>query len=344
MNGYAGNDDSSSLDRLRDCKAKATNDKSAHFSNQLVNVSTHIQGNILDLVVTNSPHLVSNLTVTNNILPFLKTDHFLISFEVIQSIKPAHSMFSSTVPDFSKADLEGLSSYLFDFDFSPSLSSSDVAFVWAFIRDAIYSGLDLFVPRTRLRTKSFPKWFSPDIIHDCKRLHTLKRSSRQLSAYKLSKLESLRQSLQERIAHAKSDYESALIVNCSKSNLSKIYGHIRSVTCSSDILLSVHLDSVFASSNIDIATLFNKYFYSVFTPDTSNLQPFCNFSSIANSLHSISISESDVFDALSSLDPSKAKGIDDISPSVLKSCALGLYIPLHHLFNLCLFKGTIPTQ
>ena len=250
---------------------------------QLVNVSTHIQGNLLDLVVIISPHLVSNLTVTSDILPLLKTDPFLIFFEVIQSIESAHSLFSSTVPDFSKADLEGLSSYLFDFDFSLSLSSSDVEFVQAFIRDANYSGLNLFVPRIHLRTKSFPKWFSPDIIHDCNCLRTLKRSSRLLSAYKLSNIESLRQSLQERTAPVKSDYESSLIVNYSKSNLSKIYGHLRSVTCSSDIPLSIHLDSVFASSNIDIATLFNKHFYSAFNPNASNLPPFCNFPSIANS-------------------------------------------------------------
>ena len=83
-------------------------------------------------------------------------------------------MLSSTVPDFTKADLVGLSFYIFDFDFSPCLSSSDVEFVWAFIRDAIYSGFDLFVPSIRLRTKSFPKWFSPDIVHDCKCLRTLK--------------------------------------------------------------------------------------------------------------------------------------------------------------------------
>ena len=94
------------------------------------------------------------------------------------------------VPDFSKADLEGLSFYLFAFDFSPCLSSSDIEYEWAFISDAIYSGFDFFIPSIRLPTKSFLNGSLLTFIHDCKCLCKLKRSrsSWRLSVYKLSKL------------------------------------------------------------------------------------------------------------------------------------------------------------
>ena len=46
------------------------------------------------------------------------------------------------------------------------------------------------------------------------------------------------------------------------------------------------------------------------------------------------ISESDVYNALSSLSPTKAMGIDAIGPKLLKHCALALYKPIHHLFVL----------
>ena len=42
--------------------------------------------------------------------------------------------------------------------------------------------------------------------------------------------------------------------------------------------------------------------------------------------------EEEVFQALSSLDPSKAEGCDKIGPKLLKKCALALYQPLYHLF------------
>ena len=51
------------------------------------------------------------------------------------------------------------------------------------------------------------------------------------------------------------------------------------------------------------------------------------------SISEIQFSELDVYDALSSVDVSKAEGCDEISPKLLKHCALPLYQPLHHLFS-----------
>ena len=311
---------------------------------QLVNVSTHVQGNTLDLVVTNLHHQITSLTVIQDTHHFLNTDHFLVSFNIAQCFAPATHIPASIVRDFSKADLEGLCLYLVDFDFSPCFISTDVEFVWSFIRDAIYRGFDLFVPSARLKSKAYPKWFSSDIIHNCKRLHTMKRSSRQPSAYKLSKIEFLEKSLRQSIEQAKAEYQSNLIMNHSKSNPAKIYKHLRSITNSFDIPSTIHLDSFSTSCSRDIAMLFNRYFHSVYTPNTSSFPSRCDLPPIPDSLQSISISDVDVFGGLSSLDPSKAKGIDDISPRILKSCALGLYAPLHHLFELSLSNGIIPAQ
>ena len=48
------------------------------------------------------------------------------------------------------------------------------------------------------------------------------------------------------------------------------------------------------------------------------------------------------------LDPlmyiTKAKGCDGISPKLLKTCALSLYQPLHHLFSLSLSQKYLPLE
>ena len=62
------------------------------------------------------------------------------------------------------------------------------------------------------------------------------------------------------------------------------------------------------------------------------------------SLSNIVFSESDVFTALTSLDPSKAMGIDCLGPKILKKCALALYQPVHHLFSLSLLNHYIPEE
>ena len=56
------------------------------------------------------------------------------------------------------------------------------------------------------------------------------------------------------------------------------------------------------------------------------------------------ISELDVYNALINLDPSKALGIDGISPKALKYCAESLVQPLCHLFNLSLSTSVIATE
>ena len=61
-------------------------------------------------------------------------------------------------------------------------------------------------------------------------------------------------------------------------------------------------------------------------------------------IQTVSFSESEVYDILSNLDPTKAKGIDDIGPMVLRGCSLSLYIPLHHLFTQSLSNSTIPSE
>ena len=59
----------------------------------------------------------------------------------------------------------------------------------------------------------------------------------------------------------------------------------------------------------------------------------------------VSIEESDVFKALSSIDTTKAKGINELSPLlVLKKCSLPLTSCITYLFNLSLSSSTIPTE
>lgn len=57
---------------------------------------------------------------------------------------------------------------------------------------------------------------------------------------------------------------------------------------------------------------------------------------------SVSPPKQDVYKELVSLDPSKAKRVDNIGPCVLKFCALGLYKPIYHIFKLSLSRQELP--
>ena len=98
-----------------------------------------------------------------------------------------------------------------------------------------------------------------------------------------------------------------------------------------------------ASTDSEKAQLFNDYFYSVFS---SSDQPINNFDTTPSSdtLHDIVISHTDVFDILTSLDTSKASGIDNISPKIFKYCAAPLLQVICHLFSTSLQNNPIPQE
>ena len=94
------------------------------------------------------------------------------------------------------------------------------------------------------------------------------------------------------------------------------------------------LDTATASTDKEKVTLFNSYFHSVFTRSSYLIPPVEDLPMCSSTLSDISLSEMDLFEALSSLNTSKACGADGISPKILKHCAVALYQPIHHLFML----------
>ena len=139
--------------------------------------------------------------------------------------------------------------------------------------------------------------------------------------HKKHKIESLEDMLRIKMAHVKSDFECKLIESLQAGHSKPIYTYMRNLTNVNTIPSAVNLDNINAVSDNEKATLFNQYFHSVFTssnfwlPEVPRPDHF---------IDAITITESDVYHALLSLDPSKAMGCDGISPKLLKHCALPL--------------------
>ena len=94
---------------------------------------------------------------------------------------------------------------------------------------------------------------------------------------------------------------------------------------------TVYLNSVTVSDDEERASLFDKYFNSVFTVSSYTLPPDENLPIGDPDCADLKILEEDVLEILSCLDPRKAMGLDAI------------YQPLHHLFLNSLRQHKIPT-
>ena len=115
----------------------------AYNLSQVIQIPTHTGGNILDIVLTNTPEAVFNV----NVAPFspLRSDHFAVTFRL--SYVPVTS-FSSAKPlfDYSKADWTGLLEYLLNYDFDLPFHDDDNDIVWVSFKDLFLSSLHMYFP------------------------------------------------------------------------------------------------------------------------------------------------------------------------------------------------------
>ena len=145
---------------------------------QLTTSETHVNGNILDLVIASDPDQISNFSISPTASLPVSSDHHLITFSISRGIQ--HSPLSSyEVLHYSKADLSGLNDYLLDYDFSAILSHSDVEYVWHQLKEILSEAIPLFVPKVKLRSYQRPKWFTSEIQHSLNRIHSLRKKVRK---------------------------------------------------------------------------------------------------------------------------------------------------------------------
>jgi hypothetical protein len=245
---------------------------------QLIDQPTHAKGNILDLILSNTDELVTNLTVSSN-NNWLSSDHFVITFSLAQQLPRNSPTIHKYVYDFPKANFSAILSYLLDFEYSPCLRSQDVEFIWLEIKNSIHNAMSMFIPKIRLRRHQFPCWYTPELRHLSKRLRSAKRRfNKHATPHLQLKINNLESEYRIKILLAKSNYESQLIQTFAGSHNSKIYDYIRTLCKDSSIpLLFLLIANSNATAYTDKAELFNTFFHSVFTgssfslPDMSTL-------------------------------------------------------------------------
>ena len=141
---------------------------------QLVNSPTHSMGNCLDLVLTNSPESVGHIDISSH--PLIQSDHFIISFSLVISAHLSSSQTTTYVPNLSKLNYDELAEYLLGVDFSASLLSTDVEFIWDQLRSTVLDGIDLKAPKIKLNPKKHsPYWFNSKVRHQINCVRTIRR-------------------------------------------------------------------------------------------------------------------------------------------------------------------------
>ena len=145
------------------------------------------------------------------------------------------------------------------------------------------------------------------------------------------------------ITTAKVQHDKLLIQNLT-SNPKALYGYVRDkskVKTSIDQLEKP--DGSLTDNESEVVGVLNDFFQSVFTQEDPSSVPNFPFK-VGCTLNEIYLTEAEVYNELSSLNPYKAPGPDSVHPNLLKNCASSLAHPLFLLYTQSLNSGTIPEE
>lgn len=302
---------------------------------QIVNSATHDSSHTLDLAFTNCPEFVSEVNVLEN-GEVCFSDHYGITMSVGSSKCREHNNARSC-NDFEKADFLGLNVGLSRVNWD-SLISEDVEMSWANFKCELLELTNRHIPKKRIRGSFTPPWYDSECKKAREKKERLRKRFNKLGTQKSKHAyNSARLTFKETMCKKINNY---LDVSTSNSLSKRFWSHVKTSSKTTRIPETMYCKDVSRSNPLENASLFNNFFASQFTPP-SNYSIEVNNSPLDSKCF-FSISE--VYKALTDIDPSKACGPDGIHGLVLKNCAGSLSYPLWLMFNYSIRTSVIPSD
>ena len=305
---------------------------------QLINKPTHEAGRVLDLLLTNTPELVTNLNILdkNDICP---SDHFGITFILNISVKRI-SPSKRKMHNFKKANWEALNNDLNKVRWNEKLKYCDVDTAWSRFKATLFELCDHHIPKITIKSEFQPPWYDSDTHRLCRekeRWRARYKKSNNIEHYnKFSQCrKDFKKLVREKMNSTFNDDSDPCIIS------KKFWKHVKSVSNSHRIPETVNYGQKFRNNKTDQAELFNDYFYDQFS-SPSNYNININFQN--DPWADFSITHQRIRSLLKNVNSNKAQGPDGIHGKILKLCAVSLAYPLSLIFRTSLKTGSIPCE
>jgi hypothetical protein len=229
---------------------------------QLISEPTHIEGSILDLLLSNSAGLIQNQKVSSGLST---SDHFSIQFS-INSLKPKPE--SILIKDTSKIPL--LASTLASLDYSFLNNHFTIDKKYSILTDVLTFFINIHIPTKAISKNANKNKYPPHIrsilkqklalFHQLKSDRSLVNEYRNICKTSRSLIKSLHSNKIKNIV----------------SNPHKLFNFVRSSTKSNEPIPAIQNNGTYVSSNQDkceiFASLFAKSFCNI--PKTTPPTPF----------------------------------------------------------------------
>ena len=308
--------------------------------------------NVLDLVITNVPSQVENVSVITSAESGLITDHSTIVFNLKTSVKAAPKL-KRRVFDYKRGNFDELRAALEALDLCSVIESEvNVQEGWMKWKELFLKAAYENIPTKTITNINSPPWINAEIIHVIQKKETARRKLKSFPTDALrNKFRELRAKVKQLISEGKARFFETL-ENDLRNNSKRFWSLFKLKTKDSCVPGKVSMGvggsdptSVqSASCPGDIVELFNVYFSSVLNGNDNPIDSITPPSTTGceSTLSELNLCLDDVLIVLLNLDTNKATGPDGIPPRLLKETAHQIAPSLCSLFNRSLNSGSLP--
>ena len=298
---------------------------------------TATTANILDLLITNSPELITKIEVSDGI-----SDHKLVSAEFSCAV---HAPLTTPRPvyQFNKADWAGFRKYVVDNLVVNDLQQKDVNEIYSTVSDTILFGLEHYVPSKMSKRSSDPIWYNIETrkaLRKQRKLRNLVRTSN--TAENRNSFNLTRARVKDLLKKTHSDFTKNLLKTSLDDNQKPFWKYVKSLRKGDNSIASLKdSNGEIITDTTEMAALLNEHFHSVFHPPKGvvppAMEPLCK-----TTMPDIKISLTGVTKLLSDLKVNKSAGPDNIPTRILKELAHELGPAIQCLFQKSIDSGVVP--
>ena len=329
---------------------KITNLFSSYNAEQLITSPTFYtesSNSLLDLMFIKNKDSVISSFVADPFIPNLTRFHCPVVL-VLRQTKPKRLTFKRRIWLYENGDYDAYRTKLHETDWNSLTDINDFDIATKNITNTILLAAEDTIPSkiVTIRPNDVP-WMNNEIRNLIKarnKIHKHAKKSDTPAAW--AKFRAARNKVTKQIHLAKHTYQNKLIQTVNSSNVSaktwfKIAKQLTNKQSSQSIptLFDTNFE---ATTDVSKANLLNIYFSQQSNIDDHGHDLPQAVKQTDATLDSIVLNPTDVRDAISSIDPTKACGPDLISPKLLREGTQELCVPLSTFFNKLLVHSYFP--
>ena len=305
---------------------------------QLVNFPTHNKGNVLDLLLTNCPDQVLSIHNEGNLS---NSDHCILLIEFLSHFENKNN--KKTTPNWSKADIAGIKSYLGNMNWREILTGENLENDWQIFSQILDRTVKKFVPSSTQKSVDKPRWLNRDIVRLLRKKKLAWRTAQahrtEINQEKYKKLE---KEVMNKIRNAKRNLEKKLAYAEGGNSTRTFAAYIKSKTkAKSSIGPLKNKSGKIIVGDLDMANELNDFFSSVFSNEDLSRLPAIEPEG-TEKIETVQISRSKIIEKIKKLKEKSAPGPDGITPKILKTVANEIAFPLQIIFEQSLRTGIVP--